>query len=142
MIGVVYPPVPVVGPARAVLSLPTVVIATPAAQAAGVHGCVSMSSVSTRLDPWASGAVEIATRKAILPCSVGLAQARPPRKPPATRKQPPAGLDPVKIYPAGYPFGHWSSGNQSVGKIVWKLARNVVGKTARGMAGDAWLGFA
>ena len=61
------------------MSLPVVPVTTPAAQAAVVYGCVS---VSTRLDPWRSGAVEIATRKVIPPGSVGLAQAYLHQQPP------------------------------------------------------------
>ena len=58
--------------------------------------------MSTRHDPWGSGAmdtVEIATRNFILSGSVGLAQARPLTKPPAARKQPSAGLGPVTVHP-------------------------------------------
>ena len=47
---------------------------TPAAKAAGVNGCVSMS---TRLDPWGFGAMEVAARKATPPGCVGSAQAHP-----------------------------------------------------------------
>ena len=54
---------PVVTTARAVLSLPAVTVAAPAAQAAVVYGCVSML---IRLDPWGSDAAKIATRNAML----------------------------------------------------------------------------
>ena len=52
-----------------------------------------------RLDPWGSGAVEIATRNAILADSVGVAQAHPLTRPLAMRKQPNARLGPVTAYP-------------------------------------------
>ena len=55
--------------------------------------------MSTRLDPWISGEVEIATREVIPPGYMGLAQAHPLIKPPATRKQPSAGLGPVAVHP-------------------------------------------
>ena len=57
-------------PAYAPVPVPPV--ATPASQAAVVYGRVS---VLTQLDPWGSGAVEIATGKVILPGSMGHAQA-------------------------------------------------------------------
>ena len=56
--------------------------------------------MSTRLDPWGSGAVEIATQNVILPGSVGLAQAHPPTKTPTTINQPSAGLGPVTFHPS------------------------------------------
>ena len=56
----------------------------PAAQATAVFGC---ARISTRLDPCGLGAVEIATRKAIPPCSVGLAQAPRQTNTPAMREQ-------------------------------------------------------
>ena len=43
---------------------------TPATQAAVVYGCVS---VSTLLDPWGSGVVEVAARNVVPPAIVGLA---------------------------------------------------------------------
>ena len=55
--------------------------------------------MSTRPDPWESGAVEMATRNGIIQGSVGLAQARPLTKPPAMRKQLPAGLGAVTVRP-------------------------------------------
>ena len=96
-----YLSVPVATTARAVLSLPAVTVTTntPAAQAAVVYGCVSMP---TRLDPWGSGAVEIAAGTLMIvipPASVGFAQAHPLIKPPAMRKQPFAGLGPVTVQP-------------------------------------------
>ena len=78
------------------MALPAITVATPAAQAAVVCGCVNMS---TQPDLWGSAAVEIATRNAIVPGIVGLAQAHPLTKPPAIRKQPPAGLGPVSAHP-------------------------------------------
>ena len=56
--------------------------------------------MSTRLDPWGSGAVAIATRNVIFACSVGLVQAHPLTNPLALRKQPSAGLGPVKVHPS------------------------------------------
>ena len=56
------------------LSLPAVPVITPAAQAAVVYGCVS---ISTRPGPWGSGAVEAATQNGIIPDTAGLAQAHP-----------------------------------------------------------------
>ena len=56
--------------------------------------------MSTRLDPWGSGAVEIATRKVIPPGSMGLVQARPLATPPAIRKQPFIRLGPVTVHPS------------------------------------------
>ena len=53
----------------------------------------------TRPDPRGSGAVEIATRNAIIPGSRGLAQAHPLTKAPAMREQPSAGLGPVAVHP-------------------------------------------
>ena len=84
--------VPLEATARAVLSLPAVPVTDPAAHAAGVYGYVRMS---TRLDPWGSGAVEIATRKFIPPTSVGFARAHQTNKTLVMRKQPPAGIGPV-----------------------------------------------
>ena len=55
--------------------------------------------MSTRLDPWEPGAVEIATRNGMIPGSVGLAQAHPLTKPPAMRKLPSAELGPVTVHP-------------------------------------------
>ena len=79
------------------LSLPAVPVTTPAAQAAVVYGCVSMS---TRPDSLGSGAVRTATRNGIIPGSVGLAQNYPlTTKTPITRKQPHAGLGPVMVHP-------------------------------------------
>ena len=83
------PSVPAITIIARAVSLPAVPGTTPAAQAAVVHGCVSMS---TRRDPWGSGAVEIATRNGIIPGSVGPAQAHPLTKSPDRRKQPSAGL--------------------------------------------------
>ena len=98
-----YPSVPVVNRARPV---PTGShITAPAAQAAVVYGCVS---VSTQLDPWASGAVEIATRNVIAPGSVGLAQAHLLTKPPGMRKRNSLRRGPGMVGPP-YPFGRWSS---------------------------------
>ena len=54
--------------------------------------------MSTRLDPWGSSAVGIATRKIIPPGRVGLAQAHPLPNPPAMKNQPSAGLDPVTVH--------------------------------------------
>ena len=51
--------------------------------------------MTTRLDPWGTGVMEMATRSVIPPGSVGVAQAHPLTKPPAVRKQPDAGLGPV-----------------------------------------------
>ena len=48
--------------------------------------------MSTRPDPWGSGAVEIAARDGIIPGSVGLAQAHPPTKPLAMMKSLPPDL--------------------------------------------------
>ena len=65
--------------------------------------------MSTRLAPWGSGAVEVATQNVIFPGSVGLAQAHPLTRPPAMRKQLSAGLGPVTAHPThsyhSYPFG-------------------------------------
>ena len=55
--------------------------------------------MSTRLDPWGSGVVEMATRAVTPPGSVGLAQAHPLTDPSTMRKQPSAGLGPVTVHP-------------------------------------------
>ena len=47
-----------------------------------------------------SGAAEIPTQKVISPWSVGLAQAQPPTKLKAIRKQPSAGLGPDTAHPS------------------------------------------
>ena len=73
-----------------------VTVTAPAAQAAVV---LEFVSTLTRLDPGGSGSLEIATRKLILPGSVGFARA-PPLKPPAMRRQPSPGLGPVTVHPA------------------------------------------
>ena len=78
------------------LSLPTATVTNQKAQAAGFYGCVSMS---TRLAPWGSGAVEVATQNVFLPGSVELAQAHPLARPPAMRKQLSAGLGPATAHP-------------------------------------------
>ena len=53
----------------------------------------------TQLDPWESGAAEIAARKVIRPRSVGLAQAHSLTKTPAMSKLPSAVVGPVTAYP-------------------------------------------
>ena len=55
--------------------------------------------MSTRLGPWGSGAVEIATRKVIPSGSVGLAQVRPLTRAPAMRRQPSAELGAATVHP-------------------------------------------
>ena len=58
--------------------------------------------MSTRPDPWGSGAVEIAeiaTQNVVIPDSVGLAQPRPLTKPPAMVRQPSARLGLGSVQP-------------------------------------------
>ena len=87
------------------------------------HRCYSSSAscrcrlyMSIRLDPWGSGAVEIATWQVNPPGRVGLAQAHPPTKPPATRTQPSAGLGPASIHPT-------HSGVGSLRALIWLRTR-------------------
>ena len=77
-------------------STPAVTVTTPTAQAANAYGCVSMT---TRLDPSGSSEAETAARNVIPPGSAALAQAHPLTNPPAMRKQPGAGVDPVTVHP-------------------------------------------
>ena len=78
--------------------------------------------MSTRPEPRGSSGVEIATRNAIIPGSVGLAQARPLTKNPAMREQPSAGLGTVVVHPThsgdGPSAGRQGSSRVKVQRVV------------------------